>query len=116
MSSRTFTTEVVMKATPWDVYELISDESQQRQWRDAHTGKHAIVMEAEPYTHVAFSDGVVYELQPEGTGTRVRATRTRHAEGFMAKAGLRLISKRSAEDDMRTDLKRIDSALSFGDL
>jgi hypothetical protein len=115
--SKTFTAQVVTEASPQRVFEFLADAEHQRQWRDAHSGKFALVMEAEPWSKVAFSDGVVVELYAEGAGTRMHAVRTQTAEdGAIGRLGLRFMSRRAEEERLRQDLMRIDAAVTYDDL
>lgn len=115
-ASRTFTVEHVIAATPWDVFELIADPDMQYQWRDPHSDPDALVTESEPYTRVVYSNGQIFELEPEGSGTRLHLTRTHEAHGFFQEVGIRFVSKKTRRNDMEKLLKRIDSALTYGDI
>lgn len=106
MAERTFVAEHVVNATPWDVYAVLTDESQQAQWRDRFE-RHAPVAEETPYTRIVFEDELVIDLEPSGSGTLVRGTRKTHGEGPFGAVGLWLRGRRGAESEIEDQLKRI---------
>ncbi len=110
---RTYSAECVIDATPWDVYELLVDPEQQSQWRERYA-THAATAEEQPYTRVVFEDGVVMELEPEGSGTLLKATRTRSGNGLTGKLGILLTSRSTVESEMLSQLKRIGATLASG--
>lgn len=113
MAERTYVAEHVTSANPWDVYALLVDEDQQSQWRTRYE-THAPVAEASPYTRVAFEDRFVVELEPEGTGTRLKGTRTKDGDGLGGRITLWLTNRRAMESDIAAQLSRIASSLEFG--
>jgi len=113
MAERSFVSEHVTTANPWDVFEMLTDQEQQAQWR-AKFEAHAPVYEATPYTRVVFEDRLIVELEPEGTGTLLRGTRVQIADGPLGGIGLRFASRRNAEADLHNQLVRIASTLEYG--
>jgi hypothetical protein len=113
MPERTYTSEHVVKATPWDVYEMLVDQDQQGQWRTRFE-PHTPTLEETPYTRIAFEDQLVLELEPQDGGTLLRATRTKSGEGFSGVVGLLFTSRRTMESNMHDQLVRIASTMEFG--
>lgn len=113
MAERTFVAEHVVTATPWDVYELLTDDEQQGQWRERFE-RHAAVAEEEPYTRIVFEDRLEIELEPSGSGTLIRAVRTKHGDGPFGVIGLWFTSRRSYQSEMEAQLKRIGATLQYG--
>ena len=114
-TSKTYTATHVVGASPWDTFELLTDPDQQTQWRD-RWARHAQVVEADEYTRVAFDDSVVIELEPDGSGTRLTATRTRSGNGLTGRIGVWFTSRKTVEAELLTLLKRIGNALDYGDI
>lgn len=111
MAEQRYVAEHVTTANPWDVFALLTDEDQQSQWR-ARFEPAAPVAEASPYTRVRFEDGLVVELEPEGTGTRLIGTR--QAGGNVL---TRLFAgRRAREAELADQLSRIAGTLEYGDL
>lgn len=54
------------------------------------------------------------ELAPEGSGTRLKATRTRSGNGLTGKLGVLLTSRSTFESEMLSQLKRIGVTLEVG--
>lgn len=113
MAERTFVAETVVRATPWDVFEMLADDQQQGQWREKFE-RHAPVVEEERYTRIVFEDRLEIELEPSGSGTLVRGIRTKTGDGVLGVVGLWFTSRRSAESEMEAQLKRIGATLEFG--
>lgn len=113
MPERTFAAEIVVKATPWDVFEMLTDDEQQGQWREKFE-RHAPVVEEQRYTRVVYEDRLAIELEPSGSGTLVRAVRTKTGDGTFGVIGLWFTSRRSAEFDLEAQLKRIGATLEYG--
>lgn len=117
MAVAEYTAEHVIAATPWDVFECLVDPVQQTQWRDRFKGPQPIE-ESAPYTRVSFTDGIAFELEPgpEGEGTLLRAVRTRSGNGLTGRFGRWMTSRKSIQESLEEDLKRIESTLLYGDL
>lgn len=113
MAQRTFVAEHVVKATPWDVFEMLTDDGQQGQWR-AKFERHAPVAEEDRYTRIVFEDRLRIELEPSGSGTLIRGVRTKEGDGPFGVIGLWFTSRRNAEAEMEAQLKRIAATLEFG--
>lgn len=112
-AARTYSAAHRIAASPWDVYELLVDPEQQAQWRDRHA-RHLQVVDERPYTRVEFEDSVVMELEPEGQGTLLTATRTRSGNGLTGRLGLVFTSRSTVESELLLQLKRIGNAVEFG--
>lgn len=110
---RTYTAEHTIAAPPWEVYDLLVDPEQQGQWRERFE-PHGEVIEDAAYTHVRFEGGLLMELEPEGTGTRVRSTRVRTGEGLTGAIGLVFQSRKRMEEDLQDQLKRVGASVEFG--
>lgn len=113
---RVFSAERVIARSPWDVFELLADESQQYRWRDKWAAKHHPVVEADKYTRIVFENGDIYEIEPEGSDTRLSVRRTFFGEGFMGALNIRMRSKKNYQEELQSELKRIDACLVFGEL
>lgn len=113
MAERTYVSEHVTTAAPWDVYEMLVDLEQQGQWRTRFE-PHAPAVEETPYTRIAFEDHLIIDLEPEGTGTRMRATRVKTGEGWSGMIGLIFTGRRTMEANMHDQLVRIASTAEFG--
>lgn len=113
MAQRTFVAETVVQATPWDVFELLTDDQQQNQWRERFE-RHAPVVEEDRYTRIVFEDHLHIELEPSGSGTLVRGVRTKTGDGPFGVIGLWLTSRRSVEAEMEAQLKRIGATVEYG--
>lgn len=110
---RRYTASHVIAATPWDVYELLVDPDQQGQWKDRYAAHHDVA-DASPYTRVEFEDGTVMLLEPEGSGTKLTAQRTRTGNGSTGRLGRWLTSRKSVQEDLLLELKRIGSTAESG--
>lgn len=116
MSERTFEVTRVIARTPWDVFDFIADGSQQHVWRERFGAGTAHVVEAEPYTRIEYSDGLVFAVEPQGEDTLVTLSRTRRGKGVVGAATLRMFSRKSAEYDMGALLARIEAGLVYGNM
>lgn len=111
---RTFSADIVIERTPWDVYELLEDAGMQDQWRARESVVRAEVETAQPYTRIVYADGLEFDIEPEGTaGTRLTATRRRYSRGALGGIGLALVGRRSEEDDLRALLRRVEAVLVY---
>lgn len=113
MAERTFVAELVVPATPWDVFALLTDDQQQGQWRTRFE-RHAPVVEEDRYTRIVFEDRLLIELEPSGSGTLIRGIRTKEGDGPFGVIGLWFTSRRSAEAEMEAQLGRIGATLQYG--
>jgi hypothetical protein len=111
MAERSFTSEHVVRATPWDVWEVLVDPEQQAQWRSRFE-EHAPTIEESPYTRIVFADGLLLELEPEGADTLLRATRVDRKEGLGA-VGLVFRGRKGTEQTMHDQLVRIASTVEY---
>lgn len=103
---RTYKARHVIAASPWDVYELLTDRDEQAQWRDRFARQLDIV-EEEPYTRVAFDDGLVMWIEPEGEKTLLRCETPKSGNGLTGRFGRWFTSRKSVEEELLAQLKRI---------
>lgn len=115
MADRPYTAEHVIGASPWDVWELLVSPIEQQQWRDRYTMPVGVADE-QPYTRVEFTDGTVMEIEPEGSGTLLRASTRRTGNGSSGRLGRLITSRRAVESDLLAQLKRIGSLAESGGL
>jgi carbon monoxide dehydrogenase subunit G len=109
---RTFTADHVIARSPWDVYEFLADPEQGDQWWDRHAVQLEIT-EEQPYTRIRFGATMEFELEPEGSGTRLTVRRTYSSRGTLGQIGLRFIGRGSTEQELRALLNRIEMALVY---
>ncbi|MTD44560.1 hypothetical protein GKE82_09725 [Conexibacter sp. W3-3-2] len=112
--SRSFTASLDIPVTPWDVYELLADADQQTQWRDRFA-PFQDVTRAEPYTLVAYGNGLVFGIEPgpEGSGTTLTVSKSWESSGAMGAIGLRLFGKKAQEEELLALLRRVESVLLY---
>ncbi|WP_354697602.1 hypothetical protein DSM112329_03237 [Paraconexibacter sp. AEG42_29] len=110
---RPYTAKHVAAASPWDVYECLTDPDDMAQWRGQHTMAISVA-DAYPYTKVEFNNGMVVELEPEDGGTLLKARRSRSSNGMTGRVGRLLTSRKNVEEELLEVLRRIASVAEHG--
>lgn len=103
---RPYSAQHVATASPWDVYECLTEPDEMAQWRGQHTSA-LTVADAYPYTKVEFNNGMVVELEPEGDGTLIKARRSRSSNGMTGRFGRLMTSRKNVEEELLEELRRI---------
>ncbi len=110
MPERRFSAALMIARSPWDVYDFLADEQQQSQWRDRFAGQVAIV-DASPYTRVAFANNLVFEIEPGDDGGTLLTVERAYVS--TSRIGLRLFGKKAQQEELLEVLKRIEASLLY---
>lgn len=109
MPERRFAASLSIARSPWDVYDFLADEEQQSQWRDRFAA-HVDVVDAQPYTRIAYANNLEFVIEPDGDGTLLSVRRGYEST---SRIGLRLFGKKAQESELLDLLKRIEASLLY---